>query len=384
MLPGPTETYPEALGEMSLPTLPHYGSEWGKLYNETTSLLKRLFNTSGDVLIVTASGTAASEMCIAAVVEPGAKIMVLSNGFFCERLHEIALCYGGKPIDVTAEYGKRIDPQEVRRALSEHRDVKAVCLVHNETSMGVLNPAQEISEVVSEFNIPLVVDEVSALGNVEVQMDKWRVDLAFASSPKGLGAPPVLGLVAVSPRMWRLIAGRKQPIQGFYLNLSVWRRYMDTWGSFGHPYPASQSTGLIRGLRKALELVLQEGLEARFRRHWTAARATRAGLRAIGLELLADDDAASPAVTTFRVPHGIDAARLRRRVEEEFHIVLGGGVGRLSAQIVRIGHMALTANPEYVLPTLAALESALAKEGFTVKLGSGTAVAEEVFQEAAS
>ncbi|MEM2904616.1 MAG: alanine--glyoxylate aminotransferase family protein [Candidatus Bathyarchaeia archaeon] len=383
MLPGPTETYPEALAEMALPTWPHYGLEWGRFYDETCGLLKRLFNTQGDVLILTASGTAASEMCLSAVAEPGSKILVLSNGFFCERFDEIALCYGAKPIDVRAEYGKPIDPRDVCRALMEHGDVKAVCMVHNETSVGVLNPAEEISEVVSEFNIPLIVDEVSALGGVDVRMDEWNVDLAFASSPKGLGAPPVLGLVAVSPRMWRLIAERKQPIQGFYLNLSVWRRYMDSWGSFGHPYPASAATGLIRGLRKALELVLEEGLEDRFRRHMTAAAATRAGLKALGLELFADEGAASPTVTTFRVPQGVKGAALRKRMEEKYHIVLGGGVGQLSQAIIRIGHMAMTASPEYVLQTLAALESALIEEGFPAEHGAGTSAAGDVFRNAA-
>jgi len=383
MLAGPSETYPETLAEMSLPTLPHYGLEWGRFYDETCGLLKRLFNTTGDVLILTGSGTAASEMCIAAVVEPGSKIVVLSNGFFCERFHEIAPCYGGKPVDVTAEYGKPIAPEDVRRALQEHSDAKAVCMVHNETSTGVLNPLREISEVVAGFDIPLVVDEVSALGGVDVQMDEWKVDLAFASSPKALGAPPVLGLVAVTPQAWSLIAKRKQPIQGFYLNLSVWRRYMDTWGSWGHPYPTSTSTGLIRGLRKAVEIALEEGLERRFQRHRRAAMATRAGLNAMGLELLADEDAASPTVTAFRVPRGLDGAALRRRIEEKFHIALSGGVGKLAALIIRIGHMGLTASPKYVLPALVALESTLAQEGFPVKVGAGTAAAEEVFQKAA-
>lgn len=380
MIPGPSETYPEALAEMGSPTWPHYGQEWGQFYNETSGLVKRLFGTSGDALIATASGTAASEMCVASIVEPGSKIMVLSNGFFCERLHEIALCYGGIPIDVTAEYGMPIDPGKVGQVLRQHPDVKAVCTVHNETSVGVLNPLKEIGEVVSSYSVPLLVDEVSALGGVEVQMDEWGVGLAFASSPKALGAPPVLGLVAVAPQVWNLIADRRHPIPGFYLNLSVWRRYMESWSSWGHPYPTSTSTGLIRGLRKALEICLREGLEARFQRHRRAAAATREALRTMGLRLLAPDDVASPTVTAFYVPPGVTSAALRARVEREYHVMLGGSVGKVSQEVIRIGHMALTASPEYVVPTIAALESSLDQEGFPVKPGSGVGAAEEVFQ----
>jgi aspartate aminotransferase-like enzyme len=389
MIPGPSETYPEAIAVMAEPTQPHYGREWGETYRETCENLKKLFKTTGDVFIITGSGTSAMEMCIAGIVEPGDRILNLTNGFFGERFQEIIISYGGKPIVVSEDYGKPLLPNLVREALEKEgkgkgkdkdkNKVKAVCMVYNETSTGVLNPLKDIAAIVREFGVPLIVDAVSALGGVEVDMDGWGLSLAFASSPKALGAPPVLGLVAISQEAWSIMEKRKHPIQGFYLNPMVWRRYAEKWGSWGHPYPTSTSTPLILGLKKALEIALKEGLENRFRRHEKAAKALRSGLKAIGLRLVAEDSFASPTVTSFWIPEGIDDVRLRRSMEERHGILVGGGLGRLQGKIVRIGHMGLTANPEFILPTLEAIEDALRLQGFKPK-ESGVSAAKEVFQ----
>ncbi|MEM3028339.1 MAG: alanine--glyoxylate aminotransferase family protein [Candidatus Bathyarchaeia archaeon] len=379
MIPGPSETYPEAIAVMAEPTKPHYGSEWGEIYRETCDNLKKLFNTSGDVFIITGSGTSAMEMCIAGIVEPGDRILNLTNGFFGERFEEIIISYGGKPVTVSEDYGKPLSPTLAREALEKEGKVKAVCMVYNETSTGVLNPLKEIAAIMRESGVPLIVDAVSALGGVEVNMDAWGLSLSFASSPKALGAPPVLGLVAISPDAWKIMEIRKKPIQGFYLNPMVWRRYAEKWGSWGHPYPTSTSTPLILGLKKALEIALKEGLENRYRRHEIAARAMRWGLRAMGLSLVADDAFASPTVTSFWVPEGIDDYRLRKSMDERHGILVGGGLGRLQGKIIRIGHMGLTANADYILPTLEAIEDALRLQGFKVE-ENGVSAAKEVFQ----
>ncbi|MBS7627525.1 alanine--glyoxylate aminotransferase family protein, partial [Candidatus Bathyarchaeota archaeon] len=379
MIPGPSETYPEALAVMAEPTKAHYGSEWGEIYRETCNNLKKLFNTNGDAFIITGSGTSAMEMCVAGIVEPGDRILNLTNGFFGERFEEIIISYGGKPITISEDYGKPLSPSLVREALEKEGKVKAVCMVYNETSTGVLNPLKEIAAIMREFEVPLIVDAVSALGGIEVDMDAWGLSLAFASSPKALGAPPVLGLVAISPEAWGIMEKRKKPIQGFYLNPMVWRRYAEKWGSWGHPYPTSTSTPLILGLKKALEIALKEGLENRYRRHETAARAMRSGLRAMGLRLVAEDAFASPTVTSFWIPEGIDDIRLRKSMDKRHGILVGGGLGRLQGKIIRIGHMGLTANAEYILPTLEAIEDALRLQGYKVE-ESGVSVAKEVFQ----
>jgi len=384
MIPGPSETHPEAIAAMAKPTLAHYGAEWGEIYRETCENLKKVFKTSGDVLILSGSGTAAMEMCVAAVVEPGCRVLNLVNGFFGERFNEVIISHGGQPVMVSADYGQAIDPSPVRERLSkeEVQEIKAMFMVYNETSTGVLNPLKEIGMVAAEFGVPLIVDVVSALGGVEVEVDAWNVAMAFASSPKCLAAPPVLGIVAVGERGWKAVEARKSPIQGFYLNLNVWKRYMREWGGWGHPYPASASTPLILGLRKAVELVLAEGLENRFKRHRVAAEATRRGVEAMGLKLLASRDVASPTMTAFWLPENVNDATFRRTVEDRYHILLGGGLGKLSGKIIRMGHMGLTANPEYVVPTLAAIEAGLRKQGFKIKLGAGVEAAQEVFQKA--
>ncbi len=376
MLPGPNETYPEILESLREMVLPHYGPEWEEIYLKTCDEMKRIFLTENDVIIYPGSGATTIEMAVANIVEKGDKAIVINNGFFGKFLEDSVRSHGAEVVSLRPGIGKGIEPESVREAVKKNKDAKAIFVVQNETSTGVLNPVKEIGEIAGENDKLLFVDSISALGGIEMRVDKWNVDLCVGYASKALGSIPVLAPISISEDVWSLIEKRKEPVKPYFLDLSKWKSMR--WGG---PHPVTMPTTSVLALRKAISIALREGLENRFKRHRIAGKAAREGIRAMGLKVLPEERYASDTTTAVLTPDGMES-RILSLLAERFNIMIGGSLGDyLKGRLLRIGHMGLTASPEYVIPTIYALEQVLMEIGVKVEEGAGVSAALKVFNE---
>jgi len=379
MIPGPTEAEPETLHALCSPVIPHYGKEWGEIYADTCTDAKKFFQTKGDVILLNAPGMAGVELAIANLIEPGSKVLNVLNGFFGEISLDVIRRHEAIPVNVEAQYGKAINPDDVRRTMRKERDIKLLFAVHNETSTGAVNPIKELGEIAREFDVPFVVDFVSSFGGMEIKMDEWGVAIAIGYSSKSLSGINGVTPIAIQPSVWEMVSKRKNPMRGRFLNLSVWRQFIDEWGSWGHPHPSSMPTSVIMSLRTAMWVALKEGLDRRYRRHRTAAEAMRAGVKSMGLQIHTDERVASSTLTVVKTTPEIEA-KLREIMYSKYSILIGGGLSKLTKKTFRIAHMGTSASPHYVLPTLASLAMSLRELGVKVDLESGVSHASEVFE----
>jgi aspartate aminotransferase-like enzyme len=378
MIPGPTEVSEEVREEIGKPVSPHYGSDWVGIYKETIGLLRTIFRTSGDMFVLVGSSSAAMEASVMSAIEPGDKILVELSGNFGLRFKEIAEAQGGKVVPLNVELGNAVDPDEVRSVLEQDRKIKAMTLVHNETSTGVTNPVKELGDIAKEHGLLYLVDAVSSLGGIELRTDEWNIDFCITGSQKCLETPPGLAMMSVSDNAWKAMERRKEPIRGWYLNLQNLRRYMIMWADW-HPHgPETMATSLFKGLRVALGKILEEGLENRWERHKRAGMAMRSAVRAMGLEPFANDQIASNTLTSVRIPQGVKGTDLLKVMEDEHGMLIAGGVGPTAGKIFRIGHMGATASANYILPAVSSLEISLKKLGYPLELGCGVQAAQRI------
>jgi aspartate aminotransferase-like enzyme len=380
MIPGPSEAYPDVVAELARPVLPHYGEDFGPIYTDTCEKLKSLFGTRQSVILLPGPGAAALELAVGNLVGPGDKAIVCLNGWFSDLFRDLVERYGGTLLVERADYGKVVPPEQVRRRLEKERDVRAVFVVQNDTSTGVLHPLKEIGELARKHGAFFAVDAVSLFGGGEVKADEWGIDVCIGYPSKALGAVNGIVPIMISDRTWQAVAERKEPMRARFLNLQLWAKHIKEWASWGHPFPTSMPASLVVALRKAVEMALEEGLEPRYRRHALAGQAVRAAVRALGLELLAEEQVASPTVTVVIFPKGIDADAVRATLSSRYSVMVAGLGAFIPKSGIRIGHMGVTASPLYVLPTIAALEGALARHGMKVRTGVGVTAAQQVFQ----
>lgn len=372
MLPGPNEPYPEIMEALSRMVLPHYGDHWGEAYQKTCEGMKEVFQTTNsEVMIWPGSGASAADLVAANIVGEGDEVINLKSGFFGESFENKIRSYGGKIVSIESEFGKSIAPEEVRNTAKANRDAKAIFAVQNETSSCTLNPIKEIGEIAEETGKLLVVDAVSSIGATELRMDDWNIDVCIGYASKSLGSPGVLCPIAFNERAGELVEKRKGEVKPYFRSLDAWRNMRCA---------LTMPTLNILALRMAIQITLKEGLENRFRRHFTAAKATREGVRAMGLEVLPAEEEAADAVTAVLVPPGMQN-EIRALLMKEYNIMVGGSLGKWGRdRLLRIGHMGVTASPEYVVPTLFALERVMEKLGEKVPEGEAVKVAMEVFK----
>ena len=378
LIPGPTEVPPEVLAVMGRPILAHYMDEWLELYNETISMLKKLFRTKNDVLIITGSCSAALEAAICGIIEPGDKVIA-------DEIFRVAVkAHGGKLIDVSVPTGNYNTPERIEEALKREGDVKAVALLHNISWGGVTNPIDEIGEIVNKYGTIFIVDAVSSLGAIDLKPDEWHIDIPCSGSQKALSVPPGISFLSVSQKAWEIMENRKEPIQSWYLNLLDYRRPPIDPQKIWHPTPTTPSTVLIRALWQSLKMILEEGLEHVFKRHAVAAKAVREGIKAMGLELLVKEERyASNTVTAVVWPEGYDYKKLWYTLYNDYNIMIGNPPIQQpipGKTIFRIGHMGSTAQPSVVLMALSYVERALKRVGYETKAAAGVAAAQEIFQ----
>ena len=358
MIPGPVPVDDAVLQVMASPLVPHYGAEWTAFYRETLRRLQSVYQTAGRVFVLVGSGSAGLDAALGSTLYPDAEALVVENGFFGERLVEIAQSYSSRVRTLSFRKGHPADVDAVLEEL-DRAPVDAVVIAHCETSTGVLNPIDRLAEGCRERDTLLIVDAISTLGIEPLAMDDWGVDLCVAASQKGLDAPPGLATVAVGERAWRRIERGSRP--GWYLNLSTWARYESEWGDW-HPHPVTHAVNNVRALHLALERILDEGLESRFERHRRVTGKLREGIQRMGMRPLVEEEHASHGVTSVVAPIA-DLGALLEAVQARHRILLAGSLGELKGKVFRIGHMGPGATEDAVEDVLAALEETLAARG---------------------
>ncbi|MBE3596202.1 MAG: alanine--glyoxylate aminotransferase family protein [Hydrogenibacillus sp.] len=369
-IPGPTPIPPSVERAMSRPMIGHRDQSMDELISGLIPRLKPLFGTRGAVYVLAGSGTLALETAIVNVTNAEDAVLHLVTGAFGERFYRIALGQGRRAIAHHIEWGQAIDPDDVRRLLREHPDVRAVVATHSETSTGVLNPIADIARIVREHSDALfIVDAVSSLGGTPVEMDAWGVDAVATGSQKALMSPPGLAIVALGERAQKARDHIAAP--RFYTDL---RQYEKSLAESTVPF--TPAVNLLFALDQALELIHSEGLPNVFARHLRMRDMTRAALKALGIPLLADDEVASPTVTAIK-PTRFTPKALREAVRREFGVVFAAGQGKIANDIFRIGHMGYMSEAD-VLQYLAALEVAAKRLDPEISLGAGIRAAMEV------
>jgi alanine-glyoxylate transaminase / serine-glyoxylate transaminase / serine-pyruvate transaminase len=354
MIPGPIEVAPDVLLAMGEPLIAHYGTEWTNYYKQTLELAKRIFHTNGDVFLVPGSGSAGLDMALASTLSSDTHVLIPSNGFFGERLQEIALTHSSHVHVLESALGQPIDVTRIEETI-DNLPVAVVAMVQCETSTGVINPVRRIAKLCHQKGVLMIVDAIASLGIEPLEMDAWNIDLCVSASQKGLESPPGLALVAVGEDGWRRIHENKPT--GWYLNLAVWKDYATKWDDW-HPHPITQAVNNIRALHRSMTRILDEGLSNRFERHRNMAGYLRNGLKCLGLQLFVQDNIASHGVTAVVGPHG-RVQELLIRVREEHGILLAGSLGTLKGKIFRIGTMGPGACEETIDILLSALSEVI-------------------------
>ena len=335
----------------------HRGPEFKEMLFRITDRLKQVFDTTGDVYILTSSGTGAMEAAIVNTLSPGDKVLCATVGSFGDRFAEIARIFGAEVATLSFPWGTAVDIDRLREALVAEPDTKAVLVTHNETSTGVTNDLEGIAGVVKgEFDKLLLVDGISSVCSLPLHTDEWGCDVVATASQKGWMLPPGLAFISFSRRAWEAHASATMP--RFYFDLAQYQHYFE----IGQP-PYTPALSIMFALDLALGRIVREGLQGLFERHARMARMTREGVKALGLSIFPDERVASDTVTSVRVPEGVDAKRLLALVQEEHDVVLAAGQGSLSGKIFRIGHMGQT-TPEEIQGVLDALSATLPKVGF--------------------
>lgn len=365
MIPGPVDVEDDVLAAMCEPILPHYGREWLEIYHETVERLQQVFGTQNDLFLMVGPGTAGLDAALGSLLRTGDKVLIPRNGFFGQRLGVVAQNYGLDVRVVTAAPGQPIDAQEVRQFLSAEPDIRAIAVVHLETSTGVLNPLPEIAAAANEFGVPIIVDAVSSLGGIPLPVDEWGIDVCVSVVNKCLGCPAGLAPVSVSQRAWEQMDREGGRAHGWYLNLRVWRDYAINWGSW-HPTPTTMPTNVVLALLTSLRRIQETGLEAYYATYVHAAGTVRKRLKQLGFQMFTDEANTSPLITAMRGLPGMDIAEFRRYLVDEWQIMISGGLDELQGQIFRIGHIGKAASTEYTERLLDGVEAYLRLGGYDV------------------
>jgi len=356
-IPGPTPVPDEVLQAMTKQMINHRGEEFGQIMTGITANLKKLFQTKGNVFLLTSSGTGGLEAAIVNILSPGDKVLSVSIGAFGERFATIAEQLGAEVIPLRFEWGKAADPDAIHQALQAEPGIKAVLVTHNETSTGVTNDLASISSVVKEFDKLLLVDAISSLGSIDLPVDDWHVDVAVTGSQKGWMAPPGLAMVSLSEKAWQAHAQARMP--RFYWDFSKAKSYLEK-----RQTPWTPAVTAVFALSLSLEMMLKEGLASIITRHARVGKAVRDGVKSLGLSLFADENYASDTITAVTSSDSLDIKKLRQILREEYQVVVGGGQQKLDGKIFRIGHLGWVDEKD-VKAVMSALKMALPKAGFS-------------------
>lgn len=379
MGPGPSDVSPRVLSALSRPTIGHLDPAFIGLMDEIKNLLQDLLFTSNPLTLpVSAPGSAGMETVFSNLLEPGETVIVCQNGVFGGRMKENVERMGGVCVCVEEEWGKAVDTARVAKALDDHPEAIAVAVVHAETSTGACSDVKEIARLAREHGCLSIVDAVTSFGGVELRVDDWQIDALYTGTQKCLSCVPGLSPVTFSSRAVDKIRKRRSPVQSWFLDLNLVMAYWE--GGSQRSYHHTAPVNSLYALHEALLVLQEEGLEQAWRRHTLHHQALLAGLEAIGLSLAVRPPVRLPQLNMVRVPEGIDEARVRSLLLEDWQLEIGAGLGSLAGRVWRIGLMGHACNRRNVLYCLAALENVLAAMDSGIHTGRAIPAARTVYE----
>ncbi len=370
LTPGPTPLPPQVCEAMARPIIHHRTPQFQAVLKEAIEGLKYVYQTKGDVFILASSGTGVMEAGVVNLLSGGDTAITIQGGKFGERWTEICKSYGINLEIIDVEWGKAVQPREIEKRLKANPKIKAVFTTLCETSTGVVNDIAAIGKAVKDTNAVLVVDAISGLGAIDLQTDAWFCDVVVSGSQKGLMLPPGLGFISVSQKAWQLVEDSRCP--KYYFDLKAAKKALDKTDT-----PFTPAITLIIALCESLKMIKQDGLENVFLRHKKMADATRAAMKALGLELFAPL-AASDVVTAVKVPQGIDGEKMVKTMRDTYGVTIAGGQAELKGKVFRIAHMGFIEEFD-IIAGISCLEKVLHQMGYKFELGQGVKAAEEVF-----
>ena len=375
--PGPSMVHPRVLQALATPLVGHLDPAFLNVMNDIQTLLRGVFSTTNQFTIaVSGTGSAGMEAAIVNIVEPGDAVIVGINGVFGMRLAAIVERCGGKAIRVEVPWGQVIEAERIATALRQSSPVKAVALVHAETSTGAWQPLEPISALCRQHNTLLIADAVTSLGGIPVEVDRWNIDVCYSATQKCLSCPPGLAPLTLSERALSIVKNRRSPCQSWYLDLSL---IADYWAEHNRAYHHTAPISMLYALREALRLIEEEGLPARFARHQLNSRALLAGLMALGLDPLPPSDRRLPTLICVTIPAHINEAAVRSQLLEMFGIEIGGGLGPLKGKVWRIGLMGESSTEANVLTLLNAVEEIGIRSGWVSTPGAALQAAANIY-----
>ncbi len=375
MGPGPSDVHPSVLAAMAAPTVGHLDPYFLNVMDEVQSMLRQVFQTTNHMtMAISGTGSAGMETCVVNLIEPGDRMVVGVNGVFGGRMAEVAERVGAEVTKIERPFGEVFSPEEVAAAIKKSQP-KVVGIVHAETSTGAKQPLEEIAKIVHDAGALLLVDCVTSLAGIPVEIDRLQIDAAYSGSQKCLGCPPGLSPVTFGPKALEAMDNRKKRVSSWYLDIGLLRNYWGNNRAYHHTAPINMNYAL----HQALRLVLAEGLEARYARHHLHHSALKAGLNAMGIQYSVAADVSLPMLNSVLIPDGVDDAAVRSQLLNEFGIEIGGGLGPMKGKTWRIGLMGEAAKKSNVLVFLAALEQCLNKQGVKPSPGAGVAAANGVY-----
>ena len=386
MIPGPTELPFPVVQAMNEPATIQYDMNFDvNVLEPVTLALRDIFQTRGEVIAMPGSGRTALEAAAISAIEPGDRVLVVEAGAFGALMRDIMTRAGAEVTEHSVEWGCPLDLARLEQDIARVKP-KAVSMVHNETSTGTTYPAAEVGRIAKRHDALFMLDTVSSLAGLDVRTDEWGVDFNMTGSQKCLAAPLGMAIVSVGSAGWEAMERRKHKASSWAYDLLRWKENWIPASRGGHVpdgtprrQPVSIPTHLTQALGAASRLILEEGIEHRFRRHAVAGRAFRAGLDAMRLQMFADASLLSNTVSCFRTPAGIDPAKVVGHMRQHHGILIGTGLDKIRTSTLRVGHMGITSSPLYVLPTLSAIEMTLRDQGYRTESGAGVAAAQAVF-----
>lgn len=370
---GPTAASPRTLAALGSPITYHYDPAFLECFRRTERKVAQVLQTTNDVVLMQGEAVLGLEAAARGLVRPGAQVLNLVSGIFGKGMGFWLRDFGANVHEIEVAYNDAVDAAEVERFLDGHPEIELVSVVHSETPSGTYNPVDAIGQIAHAHGALTLVDCVSSVGGMAFKADEWQLDICVAGPQKCLGGPPGMSLMSVSEAAWKRIAENPAAPRASFLSLLDWKEQWLEGGKF--PYTPSVSD--VHGVEAACDELLDEGIDASIRRHELAARAARAGIRAMGIELWPRSDEISAAcVTAVAVPEGLTDVQVRAHVRERYGVMISGGQG--AGNLVRLGHMGLTASGMYPVVGLAALGRSLADLGAQLEIGAGVEAALEV------
>jgi pyridoxamine--pyruvate transaminase len=370
---GPVDVLPRTLADQSKPVLYHYDPSFKELFAHTCDLLKQVFRTEYDVVIMQGEAILGLEAAAASLISPGDKVLNLVSGVFGKWFEDFIARFGGETIELAVPYNDAIDPDSVRLILNQNPGIKYCSMVHSETPSGTHNPVKEIGNICKEFGVLTMIDTVSGLGAELLSPEEWNLDIAIAGPQKCLGGTPGLSLISVSPAAWEAMESVANPLRASFLSILDWKT---AWLE-GNRFPYTPSVSEMYALESTLTQALEVGMERFAARHQQIAAACRAGVKALGLELWpVREEIAATCVTAIKVTEGINDEQLRAAMRSKYGVMISPGYGALYGKLFRLGHMGPSqSHPTALAAQLAILERALADTGYPVQFGAGVGTA---------